>query len=424
MQAAFRSYVTSGIAIVGASVIAVTPIAATPRDIQIANPAVQLTASPFDEYEALLTESLGNIQGLIEQALAPPPPPSELPFTLDSLITGLLDVDANIAAFQSQVSGLPQQVNSLEELTQMLLQAASARLQAGNVEDALDIVLYTALFTGTGVAGFALYPLTLLGPDVQELAPSLFGAAINAAVAPVLAGVAASGEVVQDVLDALASDNPQEILGHLIAAPAVVTNGVLNGANLQTSIFGTVAIPGILTDTTLLDQEGPGPIALAIQLGQLARALLTPPAAAASSLSTTQDTARVRTFNLNLNKDLDQEVAPVGASAQSGTVKPTATADLKADDTRNVLDTGKVTNAAASNSTDGKNDHPRVFGGTSGSPVSGGQDGKQLRAGMRDGIHDGVQGFRESVRNVVKAPTGRGHRDDGADSPTGSDETG
>ena len=76
MQAALRSYVTSGIAIVGVSVIAVAPIAATPRDIKIASPAVQLTASPLDAYEALFNNSLTNIQGLIAQALAPPPPPS------------------------------------------------------------------------------------------------------------------------------------------------------------------------------------------------------------------------------------------------------------------------------------------------------------------------------------------------------------
>ena len=121
MQAALRSYVTSGIAIVGASVVVVAPIAATPPDLHIANPAVQLTASPIDAYEALFTNSRDNIQGLIAQALAPPPPPSELPFTLDDLITGLLDVNANIAAFQTQVSGLPQQLSSLQRKTHLYL---------------------------------------------------------------------------------------------------------------------------------------------------------------------------------------------------------------------------------------------------------------------------------------------------------------
>jgi hypothetical protein len=189
----------------------------------------------------------------------------------------------------------------------------------------------------------------------------------------------------------------------------VITNGVLNGANLQTSIFGTVAIPGILTDTTLLDPEGPGPIALAIQLGQLARGLLTPPAAEAASLARTQDTRRVRTFDLNLNKGLDQEVAPAGASAPSGTVKPTTTADLKADDTGNVRDIKKETSAATSKSTDVKKDRPRLLGGNSDSRVGDGRGVKKLR----DGIHDGVQGFRDGVRHVVKAATARGGGDGG-----------
>ncbi len=419
MQAALRSYVTSGIAIVGASVVVVAPIAATPPDIHIANPAVELTASPFDDYEALFTNSLDNIQGLIAQALAPPPPPSELPFTLDDLITGLLDVNANIAAYQNQASGLPQQLSSLQQLTNMLLQAASVRLQAGNVEGALDIVLYTALFTATGVLGFALYPLTLLGPDVQEIAPDFAGAAFNAAFAPVLSGVAASGHVAQEVLDALNAGNPQEILDDLIAAPAVVANGVLNGARLDTSVFGIVEIPGILTDTTLLSAEGPGPIALAIQLVQFTRGLLTPPAAEASSLNKAQDTERVRTFDLSLNKGLDREVAPAGASMPGGPEKSTPTADLKTADAGNVLDADKVTNAKTSNSTDAKNDRPRLFGGNSGDPVDGGQGVNKLR----EGLNDGLQGLRDGVRTVVKALNGRGSDDDGGDNANAKDES-
>ena len=42
MHLALRPYVTTGVAIVGASVIAVAPIAPLPADIQIPNPAVQL----------------------------------------------------------------------------------------------------------------------------------------------------------------------------------------------------------------------------------------------------------------------------------------------------------------------------------------------------------------------------------------------
>ena len=55
MQIALRPYVTTGVALVGASVIAVAPIAPTPPDIQLANPvaqverAVQLTANEIED---------------------------------------------------------------------------------------------------------------------------------------------------------------------------------------------------------------------------------------------------------------------------------------------------------------------------------------------------------------------------------------
>jgi hypothetical protein len=394
VHAALRSYVTSGIAIVGVSVIAVAPIAATPREIKIENPAVQLTASPFDAYQTLFTNSLENIQGLIQQALAPPPPPSTLPFTIDDLINGLLDVSGNIANFQKELSGLSQQVSSLQQLTQMLLQAAQGKLQAGDYQGALDIVLYTGLFVAGGVAGFAVYPLTLLGPDVEEVAPSFAEAILNAAVAPALSGAAATGEVAQDILNALKAGNPQDILGDLIAAPAVVTNGVLNGAKLQTSIFGTVDIPGILTDSTLLSAEGPGPIALVIQLGQFTRGLLTPAAATALSPTATQGT--VKTFNLD-----------VPPAAQPSIEKSTASEDLTIQRKDNTLHTDDVTNSGVDTSK--VNTHrPRLFGDDSGSEAGSSPTPKS--------VGKGIQGIGDTVRNVVKGLTGKGRQDEGADS--------
>jgi len=406
VQAALRSYVTSGIAIVGVSVIAVAPIAATPRDIKIASPAVELTASPFDAYETLFNNSLSNIQGLIAQAIAPPPPPSMLPFTLDSLISGLFDVSNNIANFQKQLSGLSQQLSSLQQLTQLLLQAAQGKLQAGDYAGALDIVLYTGLFVAGGVAGFAVYPLTLLGPDVQEVAPSFAEAILNAAVAPALSGVATSGDVAQDVLDALKAGNPQDVLGDLIEAPAVIANGVLNGTKLQTSIFGTVEIPGILTDATLLSAEGPGPIALAIQLGQFTRALLTPPAAAALSPTTTQGTSA--TVNLDVNPDIEH------ADPQD-IEESTPTADPKTQSKGNTLGADEVTNSSSDLSKVNTN-RPRLFGGTSGDQSGGDNSVKNVR----DGVHDGIQGFRNGIRNVVKTVTGGNNEHDGDNSAGGS----
>ena len=78
-----------------------------------------------------------------------------------------------------------------------------------------------------------------------------------------------------------------------------------------------------------------------------------------------------------------------------------------------------MTNAKTSNSTDAKNDRPRLFGGNSGDPVDGGQGVNKLR----EGLNDGLQGLRDGVRTVVKALNGRGSDDDGGDNANAKDES-
>jgi hypothetical protein len=68
MHAAMRPYATAGVALVGASVIAVSPIA-PPPDIRIANPAVSLTAAsianvPANLINAVLNLPTAQIQGM------------------------------------------------------------------------------------------------------------------------------------------------------------------------------------------------------------------------------------------------------------------------------------------------------------------------------------------------------------------------
>src|SRR5688572_1340287 len=104
MHAALRSYVAAGVALVGATAIALTPIAATPPDVRVANPAAQLTASPFDAYEMLLDNSRTNVSVPISLVLAPPP---ALPFSISDLISQGLEVETNVDAFRELLSGLP-----------------------------------------------------------------------------------------------------------------------------------------------------------------------------------------------------------------------------------------------------------------------------------------------------------------------------
>src|SRR4051812_32470453 len=137
MHATVRPFVMAAAAALGAGAVAITPIAATPPDVKIANPAVQLTASPFEAYETLLDYSGENLQGLLSLVLAPAP---TLPFTLNDLISQASEVDTNITAFRALLSGLSGQVDSLNQLNSMFLQAAANELQAGNIDDALDVL--------------------------------------------------------------------------------------------------------------------------------------------------------------------------------------------------------------------------------------------------------------------------------------------
>ena len=78
--------------------------------MKITNPAVQLTASPFDAYEVLLDDSRDDLSGLLSLTLAAPP---TLPFTLGEFISQALEVETNVAAFRELLSGLSGQVDSL-----------------------------------------------------------------------------------------------------------------------------------------------------------------------------------------------------------------------------------------------------------------------------------------------------------------------
>jgi len=76
MYAALRPHVTAGVALVGACVIAVTPVSpVTQADIRVASPAVQLTAAPnpLEFYPQVAVNALSNAGTLAQQYLTVPP---------------------------------------------------------------------------------------------------------------------------------------------------------------------------------------------------------------------------------------------------------------------------------------------------------------------------------------------------------------
>ena len=81
MHTALRPYMTTGVALVGASVIAVTPISPPPAEIHMPAPrvssaSVELTAAfdPITAYTQLFTNTFNNLVGLGGEVLADPAP--------------------------------------------------------------------------------------------------------------------------------------------------------------------------------------------------------------------------------------------------------------------------------------------------------------------------------------------------------------
>ena len=84
MQVASRPYATAGIALVGASVIAVSPIAPPLPDIHVPSPAQvvrsveltaeQLAADTVISYPQVFQEAVTNLQAILKTAAANPTP--------------------------------------------------------------------------------------------------------------------------------------------------------------------------------------------------------------------------------------------------------------------------------------------------------------------------------------------------------------
>ena len=416
MRAALRPYVTAGVALVGASVITIAPIAATPPDVKIANPAVQLAASPFDPYVTALVRARNNIEVLFLQALADP----ATPFTLEDVLDGLLvDPAANFQEFVDGIEGLGPflQLNLPALLGDAAdnVQSAFDRAAEGNI-DLFVVDLILAYLSLTPIVAEAIsIPLPLLGPDLELVTTFVLAKTLNAAIGPVISGIGKTAVAIQNIVNVLNEDpDPGALLGALIGAPGTIADGALNGFPIVPS---PIAFPGILTPGNVLDPTEPdpfdptaatpGPVSLAIGLAQGVRALLTPEPEAMTIFTAPDGNERIMTFDVNANQNL-QPGPPSGGSGPVVGQSPLTLDPKETDDPDqgNLIMSEKETNGGTDLS-DGNKHRPRLFGRNSDGDIGGGAGLSTLREGIRDGI----QGFREGVRDTVKTFTGRGGDD-------------
>ncbi|BBX30123.1 hypothetical protein [Mycolicibacterium alvei] len=209
MFTAVRPCLSAGIALVGASVIAVTPLSPPPAASVVASPVVQLAAipSPLQLYPQVLETTLANVDAQFEYYFGEPFP----------IIGATLENYAQ--AFEDAVTAL--QSGRSDELFVSVTRIVLQPLRS--------IVLSTG-----GLLSAYYLPSHLL--------KNLFGAAIG----PLLNGIAATGLAIADVFEAITTFDVVGLVNAVINIPARIIDGVLNGVP-GTSFGSFDNLPGLLT---------------------------------------------------------------------------------------------------------------------------------------------------------------------------------
>ncbi|WP_238396778.1 hypothetical protein [Mycolicibacterium sp. CBMA 234] len=327
---------TNGVALIGASAIALSPIVVAPQQVHlpaipVSSIATTLTAQvdPISAWVQVLTASFSNISALGQQVWADPAP------ILKQILTNQLGyANTTVSALSSAGSSF---VTALQGLPPAFQQAAQ-QMAAGHIDGAVDTA-FTAVLQLVVQPGFALLGSGMLdipGKIAQNIANVVkqgpFALAmVGFSVLGTLNGVQrAFGDAAQAVYDGVRAGNLGATVNAIINAPAVVTNAFLNG-------YAPLLAPGILTPG---GPGVPGVFAMVIQLRDaIAQALGAPVPAAAAAAAAARDTGpsavpsaalSVAAVTLGAEKVTTPDAAKVGATKVAATettpVGPAATA--------------------------------------------------------------------------------------------------
>ncbi|HET7740998.1 MAG TPA: hypothetical protein VFL67_10155 [Mycobacterium sp.] len=249
MQLALRPYVTTGIAMVGAAAIAVTPISVTPHDIRV--PAVyssdvQLAAllNPFEVFAPIVGQAVANAQVIGQKVFDNPMP------ILRALALNQLDSAGTLAGLGVDVAtALATMVLSVPGN----LQTAIGLLQQGKVDQALKVVEngFVSPFIPLFMSGLPKLIDVLKRPliDAQVLLDTLPSSLIVGVGFPLLN--TAYGLQTQfingitGVVAALGTGNPEAVVNAIITGAANFTQELLNG-NPADGTHGLLGIYGAI----------------------------------------------------------------------------------------------------------------------------------------------------------------------------------
>lgn len=243
MQIAVRSTVTAGVALIGAGVIAVSPVAPPTHDLHL--PAVHVSAvqlaagvNPLTQWGQVIAEALQNTKTLAAGVLADPAPVLGQVVKNEFANFGTLGGALRdfMTAFVGQLGNVPAG-----------LKTGLSQVFTGHISDGFQTLFQTVLTPIlipiitiptflTDVQGFFVKPVqNLVNVITAAVTPASGVGWVLAAGFPAISvmadTVAATGDSFQRVLDSVKSGNLVGALGAILAIPGTITGALLNGYN-------------------------------------------------------------------------------------------------------------------------------------------------------------------------------------------------
>lgn len=293
MNRAAKSYLTSGVALAGASVIAVSPMVAAPLGppgvntqsaVTVSTAELQLatTVNPITAWAEVVTSAYSNVAALGEEALSDPAPVLRQ-FILNQIGYGESVVSAGAGA----INGLIEYISPDNPFgLGAQLQTAAEELASGNIAGAIETATQAVFLAPLLSAAFPVLESGVL--DVPGTMAQNFANVVNAvtdaatvlpialgALGTVLAPVNAFGDSLQETFDSLGDGDLGAAFNAIINIPAALTGAVLNG---YTNLAGT-EFPGLFSEDGLVH-------ALVVTLPRAIADAITPEEASSESVTT------------------------------------------------------------------------------------------------------------------------------------------
>lgn len=259
MYVAARSYLATGVAVVGTSALAISPLSpvSTPLpDITvpaISSAAVELTslANPLELWVQVLTQAVDNAGALGRDWLSDPTP------ILRQLATNQIGyIESVAAAANGVVAGLGEYFSPDNPYGAAVeIEKAKQLFAAGNIGGAVS-TLTGALITGTIIVGIGL-PLfesgvldipAKIAQNAADVVTAMFSLTtalplLTGALGPLINPINALGDTAQDIIDSVQAGDLISAVTAVVNIPAVMTGALLNGFQAADGTF----LPGLLS---------------------------------------------------------------------------------------------------------------------------------------------------------------------------------